>query len=129
MIHLVIVCGSTASPLAPFASISFPDSELADQLQNAYFAYRWPAMPANHRHTLLEKHFTPAMALEDADKVSLFLTFMVFALGAMDLQRQNSDLGGQHLNFFKKATHSYRNGPLVLSHHFPEAQSPRNTWG
>lgn len=72
---------------------ALPPLELANQLQEAYFTHRWSSLPFLHRLTFLEKHFNPVMSLqENASRVSLFLTYMVFALGAIDMRRQRKEL-------------------------------------
>lgn len=100
---------STASP--PPASPSFPDPELADRLQNAYFTQRWPALPVLHRPSFMERHFAPVMDLKHgADEESLCLVFMVFALGAIDLKRRDPDVDDRHLEYFNIATRHYLQG-------------------
>ncbi|KAF4534013.1 uncharacterized protein LTHEOB_3626 [Lasiodiplodia theobromae] len=105
---------STTSPSVASPCVTentFPEPELADRLQRAYFTHRWPALPVLHRPSFLEKHFAPVMASKNsADEASLFLTFMVFALGSIDLQRQEHDVSDRHLEFFNVATQNYLQG-------------------
>ena len=55
-----------------------------------------------HQPTFLTKHYEPLLRLgHKADRVSLFLTHMVFAIGAIDLRRLKQDLPVTHLEYFK----------------------------
>jgi hypothetical protein len=97
----------------PSAQTIFPDPETAHKLQNALFTHRWPALPFIHKPTFFQAHYSLAMSLkEDAPDVSLFLTFMVFALGAIDLRRQDPNFGDKHVEYFSIATQKYLFGLL-----------------
>ncbi|KAF2011985.1 hypothetical protein BU24DRAFT_465561 [Aaosphaeria arxii CBS 175.79] len=90
------------------AQFSFPDDDLANRLQTAYFTSRWPALPFLHRGSFLEQHFEPCLALKfQASEISLFMSFMVLALGAIDVKRQDSEFGDDHVQFFRYATENY----------------------
>jgi hypothetical protein len=93
--------------------LKLPPPEIANQLQNAYFTHRWPALPLLHRPSFLEHHYASVMALRNgASDVSLFLTLMVFALGAIDLKRQDSSFPDHHLEYFRTATQNYMVGMI-----------------
>lgn len=92
---------------------TFPDQDLAYKLQNAYFKHRWPSLPFMHHATFLENHYNPSMnPQQHAGDASQFLTFMVFALGAIDLKRQNQAFGNKHLEYFQYATQNHLQGML-----------------
>jgi hypothetical protein len=98
-----------------FAARTFvlPSSELANRLQDVYFTHRWPALPLLHRPSFLEHHYAPVMTLEQkASDVSLFLTFMVFALGAIDLKLEDPSFPDRHLEYFNIATQNYLDGVI-----------------
>ena len=88
-----------------------PPFELANKLQETFFMHRWPALPFLHKPTFLERHFMPVMYLQEkASHLSLFLTYMVFALGALDLRRQKESLMMSHLDYFHTAATLYLDG-------------------
>jgi hypothetical protein len=90
---------------------AIPSIEMANKLQEAFFAHRWPSLPFLHKPTFLEKHFYPVLQLQaEASGVSLFLTFMIFALGAIDLRRQREETTPNHLDYFHTATLFYLGG-------------------
>lgn len=90
-----------------------PIAHVANRLQEAFFSHRWSSLPFLHRPTFLKKHYESVLlAGAQADRVSLFLTYMVFAIGAIDLRRQKEDLSVTPLEYFKTATSFYLT-PLV----------------
>lgn len=81
-----------------------PPSDTAEQLLEAYFTLRWPALPVLHQPTFVKQHYTEVTQLGDsASPVSVFLTFMVFALGSIDTKAQELTLPDAHLDFFDVA--------------------------
>ncbi|KAE8453315.1 hypothetical protein EG329_011382 [Mollisiaceae sp. DMI_Dod_QoI] len=91
-----------------------PSFEMANMLQEAYFEHRWASFPLLHRPTFMEKHFSHVMQHGmGANHASLFLVYMVFALGAIDLQRKRGDLKGVHLEFFNTATSMFMVGLMA----------------
>ena len=97
---------STAWKIAPI-----PPFELANRLQETYFANRWPSLPFLHQPTFLERHFMPVVYAPDkASHLSLFLTYMVFAMGAINLGPQKEALPATHLDYFATATNLYFGG-------------------
>lgn len=94
---------SSQYPIEPNDNI-FPTDEVGDALQDAYFAHRWPALPFLHRSSFEERHFAPCLTLKwRADKVSLFLSLMVMALGAIDMSRLGLDSHIDHQHYFALA--------------------------
>jgi hypothetical protein len=89
-----------------------PDEDMANKLQEAYFCHRWPSLPFLHKPTFIGRHFKPVLQLGDkADRVSLFLTYMVFAVGSIDIRHHQRHLVTQsHLDYFKTATSFYLSG-------------------
>ncbi|KAJ8109678.1 hypothetical protein OPT61_g7284 [Boeremia exigua] len=97
-----------ADNLPSTSTFEYPSLDMAHRLQNAYFTYRWPALPFLHWPTFLNNHFSTVIASpEQATDVSRFITLMVLALGAIDLKRLDKSLGEQHLVFFQHATTHY----------------------
>ncbi|KAG0649390.1 Positive regulator of purine utilization [Hyphodiscus hymeniophilus] len=92
----------------PPRPILLPNTEMANRLQEAFFSHRWPSLPFLHRPTFLKKHFESVLRDGiNADGASLFLTHMVFAIGAIDLRRKNGKLPITPLDYFKTATSFY----------------------
>lgn len=97
---------ASSAPCRTHVSLPLPD--MAETLLEAFFTNRWPSLPFLHRPSFLEKHYSRVMSLGyGADPVSLFLTLMVFALGAIDLRRRGPDLTVSHLDYFTTATTTY----------------------
>lgn len=81
-----------------------PPHDTAEQLLEAYFTLRWPALPVLHQPTFVKKHYANVTQLGDsADAVSIFLTFIVFALGSIDTKVQELTLPDAHLDYFDVA--------------------------
>lgn len=81
-----------------------PSHDTAEQLLEAYFTLRWPALPVLHQPTFLKQHYAHVTELGDsANHVSIFLVFMAFALGSIDTKAQGLTLPDAHLNFFDLA--------------------------
>lgn len=90
------------------SEFTFPSADLANRLQNAYFTCRWPGLPFIHRPSFLQQHLEPTMSSNyQSNDSSLFLTFMIFALGAIDIRRQNPDFGNAHIQYFRYASKKY----------------------
>lgn len=88
----------------PTVSSLMPPHDTAGQLLEAYFTLRWPALPVLHQPTFMKKHYAKVTQLGDSsDAVSIFLTFMVFALGSIDTKAQELTLPDAHLDFFDVA--------------------------
>lgn len=97
--------GATETGDRPNVSSLIPPHDTAEQLLEAYFTLRWPALPVLHQSTFMKKHYANVTQLGDsADAVSIFLTFMVFALGSIDIEAQELTLPDAHLDFFDVAT-------------------------
>lgn len=91
-----------------------PPLDIANMLQEAYFEHRWASFPLLHRPTFMEKHFSRVMQHGmGANHASLFLVYMVFAISAIDLQRQKKELSGMHLEFFNTATSMFLGGLMA----------------
>ncbi|CZR52338.1 uncharacterized protein PAC_02215 [Phialocephala subalpina] len=91
-----------------------PPLEMCNILQETYFEHRWASFPLLHRPTFKEKHFSHVMQHGmGANHASLFLVYMVFAIAAIDLQRQKKELNGAHLEFFNTATSMYLPGLMA----------------
>lgn len=81
-----------------------PPQDRAEQLLEAYFTLRWPALPVLHQPTFVKQHYADVTQLgNSASPVSIFLTFMVFALGSMDTKAQELTIPDAHLDFFDVA--------------------------
>jgi hypothetical protein len=94
-----------------FRPTPLPSIELGNSLKEAYFSNRWPSLPFLHKSNFVVNHFTPVMSMKAGlGRVSLFLTYMVFALGAIDLRRQKRELKYNHLDYFQTALISYLDG-------------------
>ena len=106
--------GPSQTNISDDRNFSLPSPELANQLQNAYFTHRWPALPLLHRPSFLEQHYSSVMNHQtESSDVSLFLTLMVFALGSIDLKRQDSSFISPHLDYFTFATQNYLMGTIA----------------
>lgn len=78
-----------------------PPHDTAEQLLDAYFTLRWPALPVLHQPTFMKQHYANVTQLgSSASHVSIFLTFMVFALASIDTKAQEITLPDAHLDFF-----------------------------
>ena len=81
-----------------------PPHDTAGQLLEAYFTLRWPALPVLHQPTFLKQHYDSVNQLgSSASHVSIFLVFMVFALGSIDTKAQELTIPDAHLDFFDVA--------------------------
>lgn len=88
----------------PTVSSLLPPHETAEQLTEAYFTLRWPALPVLHKPTFMKQHYTNVTEHgNSASHVSIFLTFMVFALASIDTKEQELTLQDAHLDFFDVA--------------------------
>ncbi|KAJ0110287.1 uncharacterized protein J7T55_000720 [Diaporthe amygdali] len=96
--------GATETTVKLSVSSSLPPQDTAKQLQEAYFTLRWPALPVLHQPTFVKQHYTNVTQLgNSASHVSIFLTFMVFALGSIDTKAQELTFPDAHLDFFDVA--------------------------
>lgn len=96
--------GATETAGRLTVSSLLPPHDTAEQLLEAYFTLRWPALPVLHQPTFMRQHYANVTQLGDsASPVSIFLTFMVFALGSIDTKAQELTLPNAHLNFFDVA--------------------------
>lgn len=103
--------GSSASSELPETHLSIPDLEEAEKLQDAFFTHQWASLPFLHKPSFLKNHYEPVMAdPQSASPISLFLTFMVFAMGAVDLSRMNQSAGRMHLEYFNVSITRYLDG-------------------
>jgi Fungal specific transcription factor domain len=85
-------------------NIALPAPEVAAKLRDTFFACRWPSLPFLHLEHFCAKHYDSVMRLHgEASHVSLFLVYMVFAIGSIDIQRQNEDFAKDHLAYFQTA--------------------------
>lgn len=90
----------------PNISSLIPPHDTAEQLLDAYFTLRWPALPVLHRPTFLRHHYRDVTQLGGSvNHVSIFLVFMVFALGSIDTKAQQITPPDAHLDFFDVAMH------------------------
>lgn len=88
----------------PTVSSLLPPHDVAEQLIDAYFTLRWTALPVLHQPTFVKQHYTNVTQLgNSASHVSIFLTFMVFALASIDTKAREFTLPDAHLDFFDKA--------------------------
>lgn len=88
----------------PTVSSLLPPHETAEQLTEAYFTLRWPALPVLHKPTFMKQHYTNVTQHgNSASHVSIFLTFMVFAVASIDTKEQELTLQDAHLDFFDVA--------------------------
>lgn len=81
-----------------------PPHGTAEQLLEAYFTLRWPALPVLHQPTFMKQHYANVIQLGgSANHVSIFLVFMVFSLGSIDTKAQELTVPDAHLDFFDVA--------------------------
>lgn len=96
--------GATETADRPSVSSLLPPHDTAEQLIEAYFTLRWPALPVLHKPTFMKQHYTDVIQLgNSASHVSIFLSFMVFALASIDTKEQELTLQDAHLDFFDVA--------------------------
>jgi hypothetical protein len=90
---------------------NIPTDEVANRLQESFFSHRWSSLPFLHRPTFLKDHYQVVLQSgTQADGASLFLAYMVFAIGAIDLRRKNGNLSVTPLDYFNTATSLYLSG-------------------
>ncbi|KAK4500404.1 hypothetical protein PRZ48_008593 [Zasmidium cellare] len=83
---------------------SWLPAELIFRLEEAFFDHRWPSLPFLHRPTFRDSHLQEFLTQrEDATSVSIFLSLMVCAMGAVYLERQDRSLKNLSLVCFAMA--------------------------
>ena len=113
--------GATDTAHRPTVSSLLPPHDTAEQLLEAYFTLKWPALPVLHQTTFMNQHYTNVTQFRSsASHVSIFLTFMVFGLGSIDTKAQELTPPDAHLEFFDVAV-QYISG-LIQSNSFETVQ-------